>query len=509
MSYDWTRRDVLRTSAGSALAVGFGGWSGLPSHAGARPLSHADDQKIERLAELIITTEPDRVVDAVANELDKGLSRQHFLAANFIAGIRNQGHHFAYVAHPVQVVANAISAKDSLLPMFYHLGALKARKGWQTLRTIDKTKVPSARLADESFHKAMAASDHETATLSFLALAREHGPRRAYDRLWMYGAERNHRSGGHTAISVINTFRTLQAIDWRCPETILQFAIEDSAVGKVAGSNLHTVNRERASQIKKLPRRWSSAESSRDAVLDLLDTYRQGHPSDACKSTFTLLREGKVHAGSVWDAIFLTTAELVTRYQWVGSNRLAGHSVTCANALHFMYRTVRSPAERLYALLEAVEWTTSFLNRERARPALRKRSIIEVAKTEMPVNDTSLARIFETIPIRRRRQVSPVLLPQADKAHELAYAWAKQTADHTEFLQAGDAPDMFEVDNGSPRLQIPVGTLRELPVRKPGMETASAGRIGLCAPRNTDGRWPDRQPGAGEAADPIIGYGCL
>ena len=437
MTHEFTRRDVLRTSVGAAFGAGLSRWTGQASEsvAGPRPLTHADDVEIERLASLIIETEPDRVVDVVVAELERGLSRQHFLAANFVAGIRYQGHHYAYVAHPVNVVANAIPAKSSLLPMFCHLEALKTSKGSERLRAIEKSKIPAIGIAEESFQVAMAENDSDTASLAFLALAREYGPRRAYDRLWTYGAGRNHRSGGHTAISVINTFRTFQAIDWRCPEPILQFAVEDSAVGKALGSDLYLVNQERAARTAELPKAWTSSRSRRESVLDLLNLYRDGRPEEACQKTFALLQRGEVQAGTVWDALFLVTAEMTARYIWVGSKMLAGHSITCTNAMHFVYRTVHDPVTRLYALLEAVEWTTSFLDRERARPALRKRSIIDVASATLTVDDKTPDRIFSIIPIRRRRHFSPVLLPEADKAHELAFAWARQNTNHTPFIQ--------------------------------------------------------------------------
>ena len=439
MTRNWTRRDILRVSSGAVVGVGLGGWTGSKAanaaDASARPLSHADDAKIERLAELIIETDPDRVVDAVVAKLDQGLSRQHFLAANFVAGIRYHSHHFAYVAHPIEVLASSLPAEISLLPMFNHLEALKVKEGSSQLRTIDKSKIPAIRNAKEAFHAAMAESDSDTACLSFLALAREYGAQRTYDELWMYGAGRNHRSGGHSAISVINTFRTLQAIDWRCPETVLQFAVEDSAVGQAGGSDLHTVNLERTARITELSPRWASSASERESVLELLNVYREGRPGDACQRTFDLLRQGKVEAGTVWDAVFLATAELMTRYTWVGSKMLAGHSITCANALHFVYRTVADPATRLYAMLEAVEWTTTFLEQERARPALRERNIIDIIPAELTAADESPDRIFSIIPIRRRRQFSPVLLPEADKSHELAFAWAMHNTDHTPFFQ--------------------------------------------------------------------------
>jgi hypothetical protein len=126
---------------------------------------------------------------------------------------------------------------------------------------------------------AMKEGDRDSTSLSMTALAREFGPRQAYGHLWMYGAERNHNSGGHTAISVANTWRTMQATDWRCAETALQFAIKDA--GRVpGGSNLHAINRERADRVAELPPQWSSIRSDRGAVLELLDLYRKGDPAD-------------------------------------------------------------------------------------------------------------------------------------------------------------------------------------------------------------------------------------
>ena len=440
MSYQWTRRNVLRHTTGMTLAAGLSQltdppWCLAADDAGRLSRKIGDDE-IMRLGEQIIEASPDRVVDLVAAEIDKGISHQQLLAANFVAGIRFRGHHYAYVAHPVNDVANSMPAGDNLLPIFYHVAALKDQTGRPRLSDIDATRLPSAAKAEKFFHAAMAESDRDSAVRAFLALTREHGPRQAYNHLWMYGAERNHRSGGHSAISVVNTFRTMEAIGWRCPETVMQFAVEDSAVGRPGGSDLHRINRLRTDRIAELPREWSVRNSDRAAVLELLDLYRLGNPDDACKTTFEQLLSGTIRAGSVWDAVFLTTAELVTRYTWVGSKMLAGHSITCANALHFIFRNVSDPATRLYALLEAVEWTTSFLNRERARPALRDRDLLNVTPAAVSGGeDETLESIFDTIPIRRRRQFSPALLPQNDRAQELALAWAKTSTDHSAFFR--------------------------------------------------------------------------
>lgn len=437
MTRQWSRRDVLQASAASGMFVGVQGWGGLSSMASAAPTINSpknDDDRIQKLAERIMQTKPDRIVDVVMTELRNGLSRQQLLAANFNAGARFAGGHLGYVAHPVRAVSDEIASEMNLLPLFYYLSALRFRAARPDLPQVDPAKMPSADRAASFFHAAMKEGDRDSATLAMIALAREHGPRQAYVHLWMYGAERNHNSGGHTAISVVNTWRAMQATDWRCAETALQFTIQSARVPP-RGSNLHAINRERADRVAELPPQWSSIRSDRGAVLELLDLYRKGDPASACETTLKLLRDNSIRAGTVWDAVFLTTAELVIRYTWFGTRMLAGHSVTCVNALHYMFRTLSNPVARLYATLEAVEWTTSFLSRERARPALRERSILDIEPADLPPNNESLEEIFSLLPPRRFSADTRVDFQDVDRAVEIAFAWAKDRTDFRPFLQ--------------------------------------------------------------------------
>lgn len=233
MTGRWSRRDLLRASAASGMFVGVQGWGGLSSMSTAASATDSpqdDDDRIERLAERIMETPPDRIVDVVMTELRNGLSRQQLLAANFNAGARFCNGHYAYVAHPVRVVSDEIASEMSLLPLFYYLSALRFRAASPRLSQLDLSRLPSADNAERFFHDAMQEGDRDSAVLSMIALAREFGPRRAYGHLWMYGAERNHNSAGHTAISAANTWRAMEATDWRCAETALQFAVEKAHV---------------------------------------------------------------------------------------------------------------------------------------------------------------------------------------------------------------------------------------------------------------------------------------
>ena len=137
----------------------------------------------------------------------------------------------------------------------------------------------------------------------------------------------------------------------------------------------------------------------------------------------------------VWDTLFLVTAEMVARYPWVGQKMLAGHSVTCINALHYMYRQRISPESQLYALLEAVEWANSFLARERARPALRDLDLLATTPAPLSPKDDAVEEVFSRLPPRRVASMSRIGFEDVERARRIALAWASKTSDYAPFLQ--------------------------------------------------------------------------
>lgn len=435
MTNDWTRRDVLKTSAG-CIASGVAGVSGMGARvaSASAPARHLDDTGIERLAGQIMDTSPERIVDFAFEQLDQGVTENDLLAACYNAGARYHGHHSAYVAQPIQRVAQLVDPTDRLLPMFYYLSVLRFRSGWSRIRPIPDVSLPTPSQAESVFHAAMKEGDGESASRAMVALCRASSAEKAFGRLWMYAAERNAASGGHTAISVANTFRTMQATGWRCAETAAQFAVADSSRSP-GNTGVHVDNRTRAERVSEFPGNWFEKPSDTGATSELISIYREGKPSSACSTTFGMLLRGEVSAASVWDAVFVTTAELIVRYQWVGQKMLAGHSVTCANALHFMYRTVKDKHVRLYALLEAVEWTTSFLNRERARPALRDFDLVKLAPVEFSENDALTDQIFSLLPPRRFASMSRIGFEDVDRAMQRTLSWAKNAGSYQPFLR--------------------------------------------------------------------------
>lgn len=433
MNQNWTRREILQSTVFGGAVIS--GLDGFVSNAATANTSAGSDAEIERFAEQIMDTPSEDAVRLVLNEMQRGLSVDHLLAAEFNAGIRFHGHHSAYVAAAVTAVADRVNSPGTkLLPVFYYLNVLKFRSRRNALHWVDRKKVPPAEKAKEFFHKAMAEGERRDAGLALISLGRDLGPKKAFQQLWEYGAERNSASGGHTAISVMNTFRTLESTNWHCAETALQFAVVDEAWRPPRGSKLCLANREQSQRAGELPKTWISASSDRGATLELLNLYRQGRPEDACETTFKMLHQGKTSARSVWDAAFLVTAELIARYEWVGQKMLAGHSVTCVNALHYMFRTATEADAKLYAVLEAVEWATSFLARERARPALRELDLLKIAPVTVSDAD-AMEAIFTRLPPRRFASMSRPGFENVDQAMKIALAWAQRHSNHQLFFQ--------------------------------------------------------------------------
>ena len=428
-----SRRDVLQSATvGSSLAMAISaGLDGLPA-TGAESV-HRSDSEIAKLAERIMETAPENIVEMIVGEMKRGLSPKQLLAAEYNAGIRFQGHHSGYVAHPIEVVGRSVPQSFQLLPLFYYLSVLRFRAKRNTLRWVDESKLPMAAKAKEFFHAAMQEGDRDDALRAAVAMSRDQGAKNAFEELWIYGAERNAGSGGHTAISVINSYRTMNATDWQCAESAIRFAVEDS-FRPPRDAELCELNRQRIDRAKELPNQWSTTKSDEGATIELVKDFRRGRPGPSCRRVFDALRSGEVSADSVWDAVFLTTAELVMRYQWVGAKMLAGHSVTCTNALHYMYRMLKDPGKRLFAVLESVHWTTSFLARERNRPALRDRDIFAIEPGNVSKDDEFPEAVYSLLPPRRFASMTRLGLGDVDKAMELTFGWATRHQDRTLFI---------------------------------------------------------------------------
>lgn len=408
-----TRREFLKSSAGAGMLLG----CATPAALGAlAPQARKEAQvtpdlvrftpDVEPIVRLIEETPREKCFDMMVEQLRRGLPYRNFLAALFLAGIRNVSphppgfkFHCVFAIHSANQMSLDAVSEDRLLPLFWALDQFKdsqaddVRKGDFQMTELTGP-LPSPENARAEFHAAMQAWDEERASRAVAAFVRSCGADEIIEALWRYGA-RDFRSIGHKGIFVANSWRTLQTIGWRHAEPTMRsvvMALLDIGSGRQGGKSNgkggsfddkeHLANVERAKRAQpRLPASWTGSGHDDGATRDLLDAMRAGSVADACDQVLAQLQSGKTEAQGAWDAVHLAAGELIMRQPGI----LGIHAVTSTNALHYAFRTAANPETRLLLLLHGVAWMGRF------REAMMGRGgkLGSVKITELPAEPTS------------------------------------------------------------------------------------------------------------------------
>src|ERR1700734_3440413 len=175
-----SRREFLKSSATAGFVLGTG-TSGLLSALSPRVRGEAEvtpelvhlTPDVEPIVRLIEETPRDKCFELIVGQLQQGLPYRNFLAALFLAGVRNVSPHpVGFKFHCVLAIhaANQLSLdaapEDRLLPLFWALDQFKksqadnAREGNFRMREFTGT-LPSPEKAADEFHDAMQTWDEE------------------------------------------------------------------------------------------------------------------------------------------------------------------------------------------------------------------------------------------------------------------------------------------------------------------------------------------------------------
>jgi hypothetical protein len=377
-----TRRAFLKTSAGAGWVLGCGASLGIDS---LIPVAQADAEvtpdlvrfspDIEPLVRLVEETPREKCFDMMVDQLHRGLPYRSFLAALFLAGIRNVNpqppgfkFHCVLAMHSANQLSLDAVPGDRLLPLFWALDQFKKsqaediQKGDFRMTNLIGS-LPSPEKSAAEFHDAMQAWDQERASRAVAAFARSHGADEVIEAFWRYGA-RDFRAIGHKGIFVANSWRTLQTIGWRHAEPVLRSLVlavldggQKSTANHSSDDPAYRSNVERARKaLPSLPGGWTGAASDEAATRDLLDAMRTADAETACQKVLDELQSGKIQAQAAWDAVHLAAGELMMRQPGIRGI----HTVTSANSLHYAFRTASNPETRLLMLLHAVAWMEQF-----------------------------------------------------------------------------------------------------------------------------------------------------
>lgn len=377
----YLRREFLRKSVGASTLVSLGDLGALAQFnaAAAQPLA-ADvpqriDPEIERLYRVIHETRQDELIPAIFRELRNGMTHRQFLSALFVQAMRHNGHHRVFSHHSVNQLSLDVGREERILPLLWHADQSK----WRHIQGLNQgplknERLPSLRNAAEAFDRAQREGDRETAQAAIVALSRGEGPRQAYSRLWRHIAA----GGPHHSVSTANCFRSLDAIGWQYGEALLQWKYVQ---GTVSWDAHNRQNEELCRRMAdRLPVDWAALRSDSGAVRELYSVLREGNRTNSCHTVCNMLVDGRVQAGTVWDAVFLN------------ANYRNGHSHTGANGQHYAFCTTADRQIRLNILLHAVSQVTVG-----PRGTLKPPPEIELPGT---VEET-VEEIFALIPPRR------------------------------------------------------------------------------------------------------------
>lgn len=429
-----TRREFLQSSAQAGMLLGCvtpGALASLApdkrSQARVTPDLVRFTPDVEPIVRLIEETPREKCFDMMVEQLRCGLPYRNFLAALFLAGIRDvKPHPVGFAFHCVLAIhsANQLSldaaSEDRLLPLFWALDQFKKsqvdrRQGNLHMPELTGT-LPSPEKAADEFHAAMQAWDEERAGRAVAAFVRSRGADEVVEAMFRYGA-RDFRDIGHKGIFVANSWRTLQTIGWRHAEpTMRSLVMALLDVGRDRAGEAHDdgdylKNVDRAKRaLPRLPATWTGPGHDEAATRDLLDAMRTASVGDACDRLLTQLETGKIEAQGAWDAVHLASGELIMRQP-----KIQGiHAVTSTNALHFAFRTAANPETRLLLLLHGVAWMGRF------REAMQSGGFRPVRITDLP------AETIADDEARGAAEVLELIGPNTPTAAARAFALAKK-----------------------------------------------------------------------------------
>ena len=372
--------------------------------------------EIEPLAALIERTPREKCAEMAVDQFRRGASYRQFMAALFLAGIRNVNPrppgfalHCVFVIHAAHLISLEAPADSRLLPLFYALDNFKtaqdrdarAASGDYTMRALRGPLPPPERAAAE-FTAAMEAWDIEGGERAVVALARHRSPAEVFEMLWRYGA-RDYRNIGHKAIYVANAARTLHVIGWQHAEPVLRslvlalldFGREQDVNGYALDNQCYAANLKRARDtFSKLGNDWAAERPDAAETRRMVELIRESPPEEACADVAARIVKGKATAAPVWDAVHLAAAELRMRVRG-NAGIVALHAVTAANGLRHSYIAAASAQERYLLLLQAVGWMAQFRTFAGAREQdLRP---FPITAMEPHVEDAPLERALEEI----------------------------------------------------------------------------------------------------------------
>ncbi len=413
--------------------------------------------EIEPLVRLIESTPRDKAPQVLAEQLRAGVSYRQFLAALFLAGVRNINPrppgfalHCVFIIHAAHLLSLEAAPRDRLLPLFFAFDDFKKSQERDSKATTgDYTMGPLAgplpfpEKAAADFQAAMEAWDQPRAERAIAVLARTRSLPAIFEILWPYAA-RDYRNIGHKPIYAANALRTLQTIGEEHAEPVLRsltlslldFGKDRKVDGYVFEDQCFLPNQRRVAETHgQLPAAVWEPRSTRDTVRALVKLLREAPVSDGCADVAARLAKSQATAADVWAAVHLSAAEV--RMRAPQSRVIQGiHALTSANGLHHAFNAAADLRTRHLLLLQAAGWMLQFRGQlEAAKDPPRAFSLIDLEAATAAADplalvpkdlDAAAAAVLTTATDRTarlalQRELTALTVAKANEVHYLKY----------------------------------------------------------------------------------------
>ena len=320
----------------------------------------------DSLERFLIETPREPCLEQLAARLQDDSERRRVGAALLEVAMRSVDFH--HVGFVVQAGLRAAPlAPRPELPLLWCVNYFKdwqrrmGHPGLDPLRELDVELDVAA--ADEQLDRGLCDMDGAATAEALVALHRTAGPAAAWERVWRVSS-RDWTFVGHRAIAPALLHRAAIALDSQRIEPILRWLGPFQFYWYATGGRGQSWDANRALAKEHADRTalgWTQPSDDPGPTLDLLSGIRAGDVDAACARALSGLTSGKLPAQSIWDAVFLGTAELLLRT--TDSHELGQfpvHAVTSAEALHYASITSDVHSTRLLATLQGVAWVTEF-----------------------------------------------------------------------------------------------------------------------------------------------------
>lgn len=409
------RRGVLYGAAGVGLAAAVGDLgflAALPRAAAADGGRVPLRPEVEPLARLLEETPRERLMEALAAEVRRGVGYQQILAALMLAGVRNiRPHPVGFKFHAVLVVNSAHLAslaspdRDRWLPVFWAADQFKSSQaqdvsqGDWVLPALRDSDLPSAAEARDRFIRAMDRWDEAAADASVARLARVSGAAELWELFWRYGA-RDFRDIGHKAIYAANAWRTLHAIGWEHAEPVcrsLAMAMLDRGGTRGNPADMDEPEdrpwRSNLARVKRIRPDWKLGSDDPGAARALLTSLRTAGPEEASEEVVRLVNGG-ASTRCLWDGVLTAAGELIGRQPGI----VGIHCVTTANALRFGAQISGSDETRLMLLLQGAAFMAMFRQAMGRRGAVGELALDRLEPAEgVPSGPAGIEAVFDSV----------------------------------------------------------------------------------------------------------------